>query len=100
MINASREFRKGTPKNYLPDEAIKQIANSYLKAEPEKTSVAVITNDKAAENDFNLSPSRYLTNGTSANFRKIAEIKADLESLEEEAEKINQELKKVLAQLK
>src|SRR2546428_690110 len=56
LVNASREFRKGTPKNYLTDEAVKKIADAFYKAEPVEGFVSVITSDEAAKNDFNLSP--------------------------------------------
>ncbi len=100
LINASQEFRKGTPKNYLPDEVIKKLAEAFQKAEPQDKFVAVITNEEAAKNDYNLSPSRYLTNGTSGNFREVAAIVKDMESIQKEAETINEELKKYLGYLK
>ena len=99
LVNASQQFRKGTPKNYLPDESIRKIADSYLKAEPVVGFVGIIDNDKVAENDFNLSPLRYLVNETAKAVRGIGEVVAELKGLEEQAETINRELKKVLVQL-
>ena len=76
LVNASQQFRKGTPKNYLPDEAIRKIVDGFLKAEPIDGFVGVITNEEAADpkNDFDLSPSRYLGNGGSQKMREIGEI--------------------------
>jgi len=100
LVNASREFRKGTPKNYLTEEAVKKIADAFLRAKPIESFVSVITNEEAVKNDFNLSPSRYLTNGTEGDtFRELAPIAKDLEALEGEAASIARELKKILAQL-
>jgi type I restriction enzyme M protein len=99
LVNASQQFRKGTPKNYLPEDAIKKIADGFLKAKPEDGFVGVISNEEAAKKDFNLSPSRYLINGTTDIFRGVAAIVKDLNNIEDEAETINRELKKVLVQL-
>lgn len=100
LVNASQQFRKGMPKNYLPEEAIRKIADGYLKGEPVEGFVGVIDNDKAAENDFNLSPSRYLQNGSALKIRELTAIIRDLESLEEQAINVNRELTAVLEKLK
>ena len=99
LVNASQQFRKGAPKNYLPEEAIKKIADGFLKAKPEDGFVGVIENDEAAKNDFNLSPSRYLTNGATDTHREVAAIVKDLMSIENAAELINSELRKLLVKL-
>ena len=101
LVNASREFTKGNPKNYLSEDALRKIAASFLKAEPVESFLNVITNEEAAKNDFNLSPSRYLTNGNEAGtHREIAAIVKDLETFEGKAADVTRELQKVLAQLK
>lgn len=100
LVNASQQFRKGTPKNYLPDEAVKKIAEAFLKAQPEDGFVAVVTNEEVStKHDFNLSPSRYLTNGTTGTFREVSVIVKELERIETEAESVDHELKKLLVQL-
>lgn len=99
LVNASQQFLKGTPKNYLPDEAIEKIAEAFKDAKQQDGFVAVITNEEAAKNDYSLSPSRYLANGSTGTFREVAEIAKDLESIEKEADAINRELKKILGQL-
>jgi type I restriction enzyme M protein len=62
MFNASQHFRKGKPKNYLPDEHIRSFAATYLKGEAIAGELAVITSEQAAEADYNLSPSRWIAN--------------------------------------
>jgi type I restriction enzyme M protein len=99
LVNASQQFRKGTPKNYLPEEAVKKIAEAFLKAKPEDGFVSVITNEEAAKNDFNLSPSRYLTtNGASAK-RELPAIVNDLRQLTKEEKQITGELETLLGKL-
>lgn len=45
LVNASHLFSKGDPKNYLEEEELSTIIGS----------------DEISENDFNLSPSRYVS---------------------------------------
>ncbi|MGB9428309.1 MAG: N-6 DNA methylase [Gammaproteobacteria bacterium] len=99
LINASREFKKGTPKNYLTEEAIGKIATAFLKGEPAESFAAVITREQAAENDYNLSPSRYIANGDAKTLREIPEIVAELDSLKKDETALDVELAEVLVQL-
>lgn len=99
LVNASREFRKGNPKNHMPEEAVARIAAAYLKGEPHDGLIAVIDRAKAEEQDYNLSPSRYIANGDAKVMRKIPEIVAALTTLKKEEAKLDAELAKVLAQL-
>jgi type I restriction enzyme M protein len=99
LVNASQQFRKGSPKNYLPNDALKKIADAFLKAVPQDGFVAIIDNDDAIKNDFNLSPSRYLSNSIVGTHREVAAIASELKLLEIEAEKISKELWGVLSEL-
>ena len=60
LINASGLFAKGRPKNYLPDESIKQISEIYLNWNEEEGISKIVTGEEVAKNDYNLSPSRYV----------------------------------------
>jgi len=64
LLNASKRFRKGRPKNYLPEEDIRPLASMYLKGEPVEGELAVITIEQAREADYNLSPSRWVDTGS------------------------------------
>lgn len=99
LVNASREFRKGTPKNHLTDDAVTRIAAAYLKGEPVDGLLAVIDRKQAKENDWNLSPSRYIANGETKELREIPEIVKELEALKKQEKTLDAELAKVLAQL-
>lgn len=100
LLNASGEFKKGTPKNYLTDDAIKKIASAVVAGKPVEGLAAVITNDEAAANDFNLSPSRYVQpDGASGLTRPLPEIVAELTGLDVERVKIDKELRRVLERL-
>jgi len=92
LVNAGREFKKGRPKNYIPDENIRKIADAFIKGEDAEKFVKVITTAQAAENDFNLSPSRYVDVNEVETYRPIPEILAELGVLEKKAKVINTDL--------
>ena len=99
LLNASREFVKGDPKNYLPDEAIARIAETFLAwREVEKYS-RIVSRDEIAKNDFNISPSRYIHTGAGEEYRPIAEIVEELDELEAEARETDAALRGVLAKV-
>jgi type I restriction enzyme M protein len=99
LLNASREFAKGDPKNYIPDEAILRIADIFTAwREVEKYS-RIVSREEIAKNDFNVSPSRYIHTGETDEYRPIAEIVEELEALEDEAAQVARTLKSILAQI-
>lgn len=96
LLNAATEFAKGDPKNYLPDDAITRMADTFKAwREVEKYS-RIVAREEIAKNDFNISPSRYIHTGAADEYRPIAEIVEELEGLEGEAEATNKALKKIL----
>ena len=99
LLNASRHFRKGRPKNYLPEEDLRPLAAMYLKGEPAEGEIAVITKQQAEEADYNLSPGRWIAQGGDADHRPIKAIVADMLKLDESARVIDQTLAKLLAPL-
>lgn len=81
LLNASRHFRKGRPKNYLPEEDLRPLAAMYLKGEPVEGELAVITRQQAEEADYNLSPSRWVGQNGSAEVGSITELMSKLKQL-------------------
>ncbi len=80
LVNASREFKKGQPKNFIPQESIRRIADAFNAGQNVEGFVNVITTAEAAKNDFNLSPTRYIA--TSGGF-KIKTLALALEEYDE-----------------
>ena len=99
LVNASAEFLKGSPKNYLPETAVGRISEAFIKGEAVERFVAVISNEDAERHDWNLSPSGYLAAADAGSHREIAAIAQELSALEREAAEVNAELGKVLSQL-
>ena len=81
LVNASRRVGKGRPKNYIPEEDIRPIADMFLNGEPVEGEVAVITREQAVEADYNLSPSRWVEQLQSDDTQSIPELVAELRKL-------------------
>ena len=96
LVNASAEFKKGRPKNYIPQEAIKKIADAFNAGADEDAFVKIITTAEAAKNDFTLSPSRFVTGGDVATLRDIKSLAEDLASLDSEAAVLSAAIKGIL----
>jgi len=99
LINASKMFKKGRPKNYLPEESIKQVSDIYLQWKEEEGTSRVITREEAAKNDYNLSPSRYVTQDGEDDTLPLEDAVVQLKEAEEEREKADTQLKQVLREL-
>ncbi|MBI5103375.1 MAG: N-6 DNA methylase [Nitrospirae bacterium] len=99
LLNASREFVKGDPKNYIPDEAVVRIADTFKSWREQDKYSRIVTREEIAKNDFNVSPSRYIHTGEADEYRPIAEIVEELNVLEEEAKVTDAALKAILKRI-
>jgi len=102
LVNASQEFKKGRPKNYIPEDGIKKVGQAFIKGQDVERFAKVITQQEAAENDHNLSPSRYVDTSEQEVYRPIPEVMEELwgkNGLETQAKKIDADLKKIFAQM-
>ncbi len=99
MTNASGEFEKGRPKNYLPEVAIHRITETFTAWKEVEKYSRIVSREEIAKNDFNISPSRYIHTGEADEYRPIAEIMEELDALEEEAKETDAALKGILAKL-
>jgi type I restriction enzyme M protein len=97
LLNASKHFRKGRPKNYLPEEDILPLAAMYLKGEAVEGEVAVITTQQAEEADYNLSPSRWAGQTSSVEMASVGELVKKLKALDGEAHQLSTTITKLLA---
>jgi type I restriction enzyme M protein len=99
LLNASHEFTKGDPKNYIADDAINRIAENFSAwREVEKFS-RIVRREEIAKNDFNISPSRYIYTGAGYEYRPLAEIAQELRDLDDEARATSKQLDKILSLL-
>ena len=99
MINASKLFEKGRPKNFLPDSSVKKIAGIYHNWKEEEGVSRIISKEEIAKNDYNLSPSRYGSdNGEDATL-PLEEAVVLVKEAEEERQQADEKLKEVLGGL-
>jgi len=99
LVNASGEFKKGSPKNYLTAEGIRRIADGYGVGQDEAGFIKAITAEDAAAADFNLSPSKFVvTQGTTAH-RDVQDILDELTALEKDATAQSAKLLEVMRKL-
>jgi len=99
LINGSKQCAKGRPKNFLEDSHIDAIAEAYLKWKAVAGLSAIIARQDAVKNDYNLSPSRYVSTGEQAEVLPLDEAVLQLREAEEELGTANRELEKVLQKL-
>jgi type I restriction enzyme M protein len=99
LINASKLFEKGRPKNFIPPKHIETIAEIYHKFLPEKGVSIVVTKEEVVKNDYNLSPSRYVSQAGEDKTLPLDEAVVLLKEAEEERNLADAKLKSVLLEL-
>lgn len=99
LVNASLEFEKGAPKNFIPISGQQKIVDVFKKwKEVEKISKIVTTNE-VVTNDYNISPNRYIHNAEAIEYRPIGEIIEELLVNEDTVKKTDVELKSILKKI-
>jgi len=99
FVNASKEFAKGDPKNYITEEGIEKIASAFLKWEEIEKFSRIVTKEEIVRNDYNISPSRYIHVSEAEEYRPIAEIVEKLNALDEEAKETDLALRTILSRM-
>lgn len=99
LVNASKMFVKGRPKNHMTMENVQQIVDIYREWRSEEGISTIITNAEAARNDYNLSPSRYVSSGEQVEVLPLEEAIVLLAEAEEERIEADRDLEAILASL-
>jgi type I restriction enzyme M protein len=99
LINASKLFEKGRPKNFLPDDSILKISEIYHSWKEEECISKIITKEEAAKNDYNVSPSRYVSQNGQDEALPLDEAFILLKEAEEERQRTDEKLMQVLKEL-
>ena len=81
LMNASQRVEKGNPKNYIPKNIVKNLANMYLKGEPIPKEISIITSQQVKEADYNLSPSRWVEHAQENNLPNLPILISELANL-------------------
>ena len=99
LVNASQNFEKGDPKNYIPPEGIQRIADTLIEWREEEKLSRIVDHAELKKNDFNISPSRYIHTSDAETYRPLAEIVKDLNAVEKEARAADKALRTILTRL-
>ncbi len=99
LINGSKKFSKGRPKNFLTEENIAHISAAYNKWQEVDGLSKIVSIDEALRNDSNLSPSRYIAGNDKEEALPLEEAVVLLNEAEEERQAVDKELKQILAKL-
>ncbi|MEZ7004892.1 N-6 DNA methylase [Streptomyces sp. AD55] len=99
LLNASRCFSKGKPKNHLTPADISALAKHYHDWADVDGTVRVIKTEDAAGADYNLSPALWVTQSDDKEHRSIKEIMGDLIELDDRAREIDSTLARMLVKL-
>ena len=99
LVNASQVFEKGDPKNFIPEEGIRRIADTLIGWKEEEKLSRIVDYKELAKNDYNISPSRYIHTSDAETYRPIAEIVEELKAIELTAKETDEALRGILRQL-
>ena len=99
LINASNEFQKGRPKNFIPDDSIKKIADAFHAGKNMERFVKLVPIEEITKNDYNLSPSRYIETAAAIEHRDVQPLLDEVAKLDGEASRLDEELKGIFTDL-
>lgn len=99
LVNASQQLVKGRPKNELTGEHVDRIADLYHSWKAVESLSITITVAEAARNDYNLSPSRYVSMNEEVPVLPLEEALVLIKEADEERHEIDKALHDVLVHL-
>jgi len=99
LVNASKVFAKGDPKNYIPEDGIERIASTFLAWREEDKFSRIVAKEEIVRTDYNISPSRHIHVSDAEEYRPIAEIIDEIDVLEAETKETSAALKNVLRKM-
>lgn len=99
LLNASRRARKGRPKNYLVEDELQQLADLFRTDHSVEGEVAIINTDDARDAGYNLSPSRWVPQGTVSDAADIPTLIGALRALSVEQAASDERVMKLLGGL-
>ncbi|MEW6441317.1 MAG: N-6 DNA methylase [bacterium] len=99
LVNASGEFEKGRPKNFIPEASIRRIAETFHAGKDVERFAKLVPREEIERNDFNLSPSRYIETANATEHRDVQAILDELAALQTQAKGLDGELKIIFERL-
>ena len=99
FVDASKEFRKEGPRNYLDPEHIDKIVDAVLMREDVEKFAHLATFEEIQSNDFNLNIPRYIDNSEEEEEIDISATLAELSKLDEQEAEVDLQLSKFFKEL-
>jgi type I restriction enzyme M protein len=99
LLNATNDFAKGDPKNYIPDDAVRRIAKTFSSWHEIERYSRIVSTEEVARNDFNISPARYVAAAESLAHRSIGAIVDDLNAADVVSRQARSRLTTILKKL-
>ncbi len=99
LVNASQIFEKGDPKNFIPPTGIDRITEILIEWKEEEKLSRIVDHAELKKNDYNISPSRYIHTDEAETYRPVAEIVAELDTLETEARTADKAIREILQEI-
>lgn len=99
LVNANNEFEKGRPKNFIPEKAIKKIADAFHAGRDVERFIKMVSTEEISKKDYSISPSNYIETSIPQDHRDVQPMLDELIQLETEAKKLGGELQKVFVEL-
>lgn len=96
LVNASNEFSKGRPKNFLPDAAVDKIVATFKSREEIPGFSKLVAKVEIASNDYNISPTRYVSAKATRSYRPLKRVAEELRALNVQAKKADEALETVM----
>ena len=99
FINASEHFEKGKRQNYLTDENINKIVDTYQYRKEEERYSRKVSLEEIEKNDFNLNISRYVSTAEPEPIVDLKEVHSELDEINKDIEKFTKEHNRYLEEL-
>jgi len=99
LINASAEFEKGRPKNFIPDASLQKIASAFHADADAPRFARLATREEIAAKDYSLSPSAFIETAAPTEHRDIQLILDELAKIDGEARALDADLAKTFGGL-
>jgi len=99
LINASRLFVKGKPKNELTDQHVAQVHALFLNWTSVDELCTVVPVEQIVSNDFNLSPTFYVAGAAAVGALPLEEAVKLLRGAEAERARAEEEFRNMLSEL-
>lgn len=99
FIDASKDFEPGKNQNRLKDEDIEKIINTYRERKEVEKYCHLATMEEIKENECNLNIPRYVDTFEEEEEIDLDAVQAELERIDEEDKKVTEELNKYLREL-